>query len=218
MARLLDEFLDEHTVVAEAGEALALGRLEALADVGLRPCEPHPLAAAAGRGLHHHRIADLGGDPHRMFGIVDLADKAGDHVHAGRLGELLGLDLVAHRRDGIGRRPDERDPRLGARPREALAFGEEAIAGMDAVRPGLLRREQDQLGLEIALRRGRRPEPNRFVGHPHMRRARIGIRIDRDRGDPHLLGGAHHPARDLAAIGDQDLLEHQAPRALLSPP
>src|SRR3546814_3423097 len=30
----------------------------------------------------------------------------------------------------------------------------------------------------------------------------------RDRGDPHRLGGAHHPTRDLAAIGDQDFLEH----------
>src|SRR3546814_5231463 len=41
-----------------------------------------------------------------------------------------------------------------------------------------------------------------------MRGTRVGIRIDRDRGDPHRLGGAHHPTRDLAAIGDQDFLEN----------
>ncbi len=46
MVRLLDEFLEEHAVVAEAGEPLALGRLEALADVLLRIGQPHALAAA----------------------------------------------------------------------------------------------------------------------------------------------------------------------------
>jgi hypothetical protein len=86
-----------------------------------------------------------------MFGIVDLADEAGDDVHARRLGELLRFDLVAHRRDRVRRRADECDPGLGAGPGEALALGEEAIARMDAVRPGLLGGEQDQLGLEIGL-------------------------------------------------------------------
>ena len=59
VARLLDELLDEDAVVAEAVEALALGRFEALAHVLLGPGEAHALAAAAGRGLHHHRIADV---------------------------------------------------------------------------------------------------------------------------------------------------------------
>jgi hypothetical protein len=43
-----------------------------------------------------------------------------------------------------------------------------------------------------------------------MRRAGVGVGIDRDRLDAHALGGADHPARDFAAIGDQDLGEHQA--------
>jgi hypothetical protein len=51
VARAFDELLDEHAVVAEGGKALALGRLEALAHVALGPGEPHPLAAAAGRGF-----------------------------------------------------------------------------------------------------------------------------------------------------------------------
>ena len=42
-----------------------------------------------------------------------------------------------------------------------------------------------------------------------MRRARVGVGIDRDRLDPHAPRGADHPARDLPAIGDQDFLEHQ---------
>src|SRR3546814_10923002 len=57
MARIEDEFLDEHPVVAEAVQPLALDALEALADVLLVIGEAHALAAAAGAGLHHHRTA-----------------------------------------------------------------------------------------------------------------------------------------------------------------
>src|SRR3546814_2862520 len=101
MARIEDEFLDEDAVVAEAVEPFALGRLEALADVPFLIGEAHALAAAARRGLHHHRIADLVRNPHGVLGIVDLADEAGDDVDAGFLRELLRFDLVAHRRDRV---------------------------------------------------------------------------------------------------------------------
>ena len=44
--------------------------------------------------------------------------------------------------------------------------------------------------------------------------ARLGISIgiDRDRGNAQLPAGFHHPAGDLAAIGDQDFLEHALTR------
>jgi hypothetical protein len=62
MARLGDEFLDEHAVVAETRRRLVLRRLEALAHLVLGPRDAHPLAAAARAGLQHHRVADLAGD------------------------------------------------------------------------------------------------------------------------------------------------------------
>src|SRR3546814_10863894 len=85
---------DEDAVVAEAVEPFALGRLKALADVLFLIGEAHALAAAACRGLHHHRIADLVRDPHRMFGIVDLADEARNDIDPCLHRELLRLDLV----------------------------------------------------------------------------------------------------------------------------
>jgi hypothetical protein len=209
MARALDELLDEHAVVAEAGQPLALGRLEAFAHVAFGPGQPHPLAAAAGRGLHHHRIADLAGDPHRIVGRGDVAEEAGHDVDARRLGELLGLDLVAHRRDRVRRRADKGDAVLGQQPRESSRARREAVAGMHRLRAGLLGREQDQLGLEIALRRRRRPKPHRLVRHLHMRRPRVRVGIDGDRLDAHPLGGADDAAGDLATIGDQDFVEHR---------
>src|ERR1700744_3092633 len=38
----------------------------------------------------------------------------------------------------------------------------------------------------------------------------VGGGMDRDGGDSHLLAGAVDAERDLAAIGDEDFLEHQA--------
>ena len=67
--------------------------------------------------------------------------------------------------------------------------------------------------LKIGFARRRRAEPHALVGHLHVRRARVGVGIDRDRLDPHAPRGADHPARNLPAIGDQDFLEHQ-PAAL----
>src|SRR5690606_24962622 len=91
MTRALDELLDEDAVVAEAGESLALHGLEALTHILLGPGEPHALAPAPGTGLHHHRIADLAGDLHRMIGILDLAYETGHDVHPGLERELLAL-------------------------------------------------------------------------------------------------------------------------------
>ena len=44
-----------------------------------------------------------------------------------------------------------------------------------------------------------------------MQRLGVGIRIDRDRADPQPPRGADHPARDLAAIGDEEGGDHANP-------
>ena len=39
----------------------------------------------------------------------------------------------------------------------------------------------------------------------------VGGGMDRDRGDAQFLAGAQDAQRDLAAVGDQDLVEHVPP-------
>ena len=63
------------------------------------PGDAHALAAAAGRRLDHHGIADLAGDLLGMVGILDDAETAGHSADLGGIGELLRFDLVAHRLD-----------------------------------------------------------------------------------------------------------------------
>ena len=147
-------------------------------------------------------------DLHRFVGRGDVAEIAGNDVHARLLRELLGLDLVAHRRDRVGRRADEGDAGFLERFGEARPLRQEAVARMHGLGAGRLARVDDQLGLEVGFRRRRRAEADRFVGHAHVRRAGVGVGINRDRLDAHALRRADHAAGNLAAVGDQDLLEH----------
>ena len=61
---------------------------------------------------------------------------------------------------------------------------------------------------EMALAEGVLQTARRLVRQQHMRAARIGIRINRDRLKAHPPRGADHPASDFAAIGDEDFGEH----------
>jgi len=211
MARLLDEFFDEHPIIAKARQPLAAHAVEILAHVAFRPGKTHALAPATRRRLHHHRIADVAGDRDGMFGRFNFADETGDDAHPGSGCQLFRFDLVAHRCDRPRRRADEDDAGLGTGAGEAFAFRQEAITRVDAIGPGFPRGLQDEIGAQIAFGGRRRTEPHGFVGHLHMRRLRVGIGIDRNRLQPHFPRGAHHPARDLATVGDQYLFQHSTP-------
>ena len=69
-------------------------------------------------------------------------------------------------------------------------------------------RADDCRDIEITLARRRRPDAHRFIGELHIFRLSIGLRMHDDRLDAQFAAGALHPKRDLAAISDQDLLEH----------
>ena len=79
VAGAFDEFLDEDAVVAETGLGLGLHGREALLDVLAVPGDADTLAAAAGRRLQHHRIADVLGDPDGVRRVVDFTDVAWHH-------------------------------------------------------------------------------------------------------------------------------------------
>ncbi len=80
---------------------------------------------------------------------------------------------------------------------------------MHRLRPGRPTRLDNPVDAQIAVGRRRRPDQDRLVGLAHMQCLRIGLGIDRDRRDPHPPCRADDAAGDLAAIGDQDLAEHQ---------
>ena len=203
-----DEFLDEDTVVAERAFRFRARPLETVAYLRRIPGDAHALAAAAGGSLDHHRIADLGGYLLGMDGVFDDAQPARHGRDLGGVGEFFRFDLVAHRTNGLGLGADEDDALLLENFAEGCPFGEEAIAGMHGLRAGLFAGFDDLLGDEVALRSGRRADVDRLIRHLDMHGIAVGVRIDGDGGNAHLPRRLDHPAGDLAAIGDQDFLEH----------
>ncbi len=168
----------------------------------------HAAPAAAGRRLDEHRVADLRGDALGVVLVGDAALRARHARDAEALGGALGLDLVAHDADVLGLRADEGDVVMLEHLGEARVLGQEAVAGMDGVGAGDLAGGDDRRNVEIAVARGRRADADALVGEPHMHGVGVGGRMDRDRRDAELLGGAQDAQRDLAAVGDQDLVEH----------
>ena len=134
---------------------------------------------------------------------------AGHGGDAGFRRQLLGGDLVAHRPDGPDRRADEGDAFLLQRLGEGGVLRQEAIAGMHGVRAGPADRLDDFLDDDIGLRGRGGADMHGLVGHGDMQRAAIRVGIDGDGRNAELLRGLDDPAGDLAAIGDQDFLEHQ---------
>ena len=121
---------------------------------------------------------------------------------------LLRLDFVAHGGDGFGIGADKNDTGIGQRAGERRALGQEAVARMHRLGAARLAGGDDVVDDQIALRRRRRPDRHGVVGHFDMERVAVGLGIDRHGLDSHPAGGLDDPAGDLAAIGNQDALEH----------
>ena len=166
------------------------GRLERLVELARLADDAHAAPAAARGRLDEQREAEL----------VRLAGR--DDGHAGLGGDPLRLELVAARAaappaDG----PTQMSPAALDRLGEVGVLGEEAVAGMDRVGAGLLRRADVLLASEVAR------DLDRLVGGAGVQRAAVVRRGDRDGRDPELAAGAEDAHRDLAAVRHEELAD-----------
>ena len=203
-----DVALDEHMVVAETGLRFALARSQGGSEVGGCVDTAHALATAPGAGLDQHRKADAFGLAGQQGRVVVAAVVAGHQRHTGFFHQRLGGRLAAHRADGAGRRADEDQARVAAGLRELGVFGQKAVAGVHRLRAGALGCGEDAPPVEVAFARRRGADVHRLVAGPHMARTRVGVRVDSDGANAHAPRGGRDAARDLAAVGNQNLLEH----------
>ena len=208
MARIGDELLDEHAVVAEARFRLRARARKPFGHLALVEGDAHALAAATGGGLDHHRVTDLVGDGDRLLVVPDHAEMAGNGRNLGARRRLLRLDLVAHGGDRFRVGPDEHDAGRRQRLRKGRTLGEKSVARMHRLGPARSAGGNDVVDDQVALRRRRRPDGDGAVGHFHVQRVAVGVRIDGDRLDPQPASGLDDPTRDLAAIGNQYSFEH----------
>ncbi|MNG03898.1 hypothetical protein D3C84_869980 [compost metagenome] len=109
--------------------------------------------------------------------------------------------------DGFDGRADEGDGGRFAGAGEIGVFGEETVAGVNGVGAGSASGVDDGIDRQVRLGDGSRADADRLVRQLYVARIEVGLAVDRDRAVAERLGGAHHPAGDLATVGDQDLVE-----------
>ena len=110
----------------------------------------------------------------------------------------------------LGLRADEMQIVVGENFGEARILRQEAVAGMNGVGAGDLARSEQRRNIEIAVLRRRRADADALVGEADMHRVGIGGRMHRDGRDTEFLACAQHAQCDLAAIGNQDFVEHRS--------
>ena len=147
---------------------------------------------------------------HRLGLGADRAVAAGNGRDAEIARRGLGDDLVAHEPDVLRRGADEGEGVLLDHLGEVGVLGQEPVAGMDGVGAGDLGGGQDRHRVQVAVGGLGRADADALVGEPHVHRLGIGGRMHGDRGHVQLAAGAQDAQRHLAAIGDQDLVEHRA--------
>ena len=121
----------------------------------------------------------------------------------GRCGVLAGGELVPAGLERLRRRPDEHHAGRRAGPRQPGVLRQEAVPGVDGVRAGGGRRADDGVDVQVARRRGRRPDRRDLVREPRGHRPGVRVRHGQHRLDAQPPAGADHPRGDLAPVGDQ---------------
>ena len=207
VAGVANQALDIDAVAAESRLGLGLAARIGLLELRGVIDDAHAASAAAGDGLDHHGATGTQRCKESP-GLFQAGRPAGafDDRHAASLRQRLGLRLVAEQIQRLRRWPDKDDAFLDAAPGECGILAEEAIAGMQRIAAGRLRSRYHRLDIEI----GPRATPGNLVGGiggAGMHRLRIVGGIDRNRGEPGVTRGARDANGDLAAVGDQQLME-----------
>ena len=208
VARLAHQLFEIHLVVAERGPGFGARQRQRCRERGLVVDDAHAASAAAPAGLEHHRVADRGGMPRAQRQVRGQSRRRRHHRNAGGRGKIAGAQLVAEHAHGRGLGADEDDAGARAGLGELRALGQEAIAGVDGIGPGLHCSGDDFVDIEICLQRALAfADQVGLVGLGAVEREAIFLRVDRDRGNAELGGGAHHADGNLAAIGNQQAAE-----------
>ena len=102
--------------------------------------------------------------------------------------------------------------RAGAGERGVL--GQESVTGVNGLGPRALDHLEQLVDVQVGLRGRSRAEQERLVGAAHVERVAVRLGVHANRRDAHLAERAHDADGDLAPVGDQDLGEHAARKAI----
>ena len=206
MPRLGQEALHVDVRQAERGLGFGLAALEGALEFVRVGDDARAASAAAGHGLDDHRAAVQRGEEVLGFLKRDSAVQPLDHRHVRGDGRGPGAALVAEQFQVHRSRADEGDAASFAAPREAGAFGKEAVARMDGVAAGGLGRLHHAFFVQVG-RRTQAGEAMRFVRNAGVQAGVVVFGIHGDRANAEVGSRARDSDGDLAAIGDQQGVE-----------
>ena len=203
-----DELLHVALAVAEGRLGLGVGLGEGLAGVGGVLDLADAAAAAARARLDEHGAADALRLADRLVRVLEQVAARNDG-HVRLAGGAARVVLVAHAVDDVRIGTDEHEAALLALAREVRVLREEPVAGVDGLGAGLQGDREDGVLVEVAVRRARPADAVGLVGEGDVQRLGIGRGVHGNGLDAHLLAGANHADRDLAAVRNEDLVEHR---------
>ena len=210
VARLLEVALHVDRVVAEGGLGLGLGGRDGLDQVVRGLGDLHAAPAAAGGGLDQHREADRLRRPRWPPRRSSTApSEPGTTGMPASFTVCLAVILSPIMRMCSGLGPMKVKPWALDDLGEAGVLRQEAVAGVDRLGAGDLAGGDDRGDVQVALGRRGGADADALVGQPHPHGAGVGLGVHGDGGDAHLLAGAVDAERDLAPVGDEDLVEHR---------
>ena len=204
---LVQVALDEALSAAERCDRLTRGRVEQLGDVFHGARDLHPTATTTEDRLDGDGKAVLLGEGHHFFAARHRVQGAGDHVRIRPGRDVARLDLVAQGVDRLGRRTDPDQPGVEHCLGERGVLGQETIARVYRIRPGLVGDGEQLLLGEVGIRRRRSVERVGLVCDLDVQRVPVLIGVDGNRTDPAVLACTSDSDRDLAAVRDQDLAD-----------
>jgi len=209
VSRALNELFDVHSIVAESVLRFTARGFEGSAKLGFILDDAHSLPTPARCCLQQHRIPELRRGLCRGSGIGDRLRRARDHGRPDRKGELSSGGLAAHRGDGFRRRPDEHESCIPHGASEPLSLRQKSIPGVDGLRSGGAGDLDDPFAHEIAFSGWRGADVECFVRFAHVDGACVGIAVNRNRCNAQFPTRSNHAQGNLAAIGDQNFVEHR---------
>ena len=127
---------------------------------------------------------------------------------AGLRHQRLGCCLAAHGLNRCGRRTNKDQALIGAGTGECGILREKAIAGMNGLGATGSGGRQNQISAEIAVTRFGAAQIDGPVRFAHMQRIGVYVAMHRDRFYAELACGAHDPAGNFAAVGNQQACDH----------
>mmetsp|Transcript_29336 Transcript_29336/g.73840 ORF Transcript_29336/g.73840 Transcript_29336/m.73840 type:complete len:479 (+) Transcript_29336:900-2336(+) len=207
VTRIVNETLDQHAIITEAGGGFLLRKSKPPQSFFVVPSNAHSFSTATSGSFQHDRVADFVGDTKYLFVGFHLTDEAWNDVHASLLGQLLTLDLVTHRLHGWRGRTNKSDTLSLQTLDKVRVLTQETIAWVYSLSAGLTHSLHNVIDHQVTGIAGCWSDAHRLVGFAHMLRVCICLTVYGHGTNAHLACGSHHTASDLTTIGDQNLIK-----------